>query len=140
MKFRLVICPMCGRTAGHKRDLKEGSTWKKGAAYNFWAREFDPDKPFGVVMGSEGRQPPQKEGDKTGTIQKEGYFQPEEDGEFFHFVKHRLLQVIRNWIAKGWLTEAEVAAAARGLIPPAETFTKNRAAPAKVPRTRSKRS
>lgn len=135
MLIRLVICPMCGRTAGSKRDRlaeedPEQRRWRKGPAYNLWRKlleEFKDDKPFGVIMSSEGRL--SKEEGGRGTIRREGYFQPEEDGEYFHLVKTIFLRAIAKWVKSGWLTESEIAAAARGVIPPPETFVRNGQAP-----------
>lgn len=108
MLIRKALCPMCGRAAGQSVVRLEGSTYKKLGHKNFWAftAEFDPDKPFGVVMESTGR----------GTLHKVGTFQPEEDQEYFPLVKRRLLHVIKEWVAKGWIEQSEVAAAARGMV------------------------
>jgi hypothetical protein len=109
-EIRQVPCPMCGRAGGHQVVLKPGSTWRKKGVKNFWAgtAEFDPNKPFGVIIETTGR----------GTLRKVGTFGPEEDTEYFPFVKFRLLNVIKEWVAKGWVSQSDVAMAARGLIAP----------------------
>lgn len=107
-EIRQVPCPMCGRAGGRQVVLKKGSTWRKKGTVNFWAgtANFNPNKPFGVILETTGR----------GTLQKVGTFTPEEDTEYFPFIKFRLLNVIKEWVEKGWVSESEIAAAARGLI------------------------
>lgn len=121
-QIKTIPCPMCGRVAGRKAIRKKGSTYLKLRVENFWAQTsgFDPDKPFGVIMETTGK----------GTFHKVGTFQPEEDAEYFPFVKARVLNVVKEWVAKGWLSQSEVAAAARGLVvaptPPAPPQKKTR--------------
>lgn len=111
-EIRTVPCPMCGRSAGRQVILKPGSTYRKQAVVNFWESTlaFDPDKPFGITMETTGR----------GSLHKVGTFQPDEDQEYFPLVKARLLNVIKEWVAKGWANESDVAMAARGMVAPVE--------------------
>lgn len=122
-EMRVVPCPMCGRVAGQKAIRREGSYIKVGSS-NFWLgpQTFDPDKPFGVIMESTGR----------GSLHKVGTFDPWEDQVYFPLVKKRLLAVIKEWTKKGWISQTEVAAAARGVVaefsfhPEKETKTKTK--------------
>jgi hypothetical protein len=91
VEYRQAICPVCGASHG-KRNGR-----------NFWERtkDFDPDKPFGVVqdIGRVG---------KSG-IRTIGYFGPDDDPDgYFPFVKTRLLQAVREWVDKGWIAPAEI--------------------------------
>ena len=62
----------------------------------------DNQKPFGVVKESKGR----------GTMKFLGYYGLEEDVDgFFPIMKTRLLQVIGEWVQRGWITPAEISEA-----------------------------
>lgn len=114
-EMRVVPCPMCGRVAGQKVIRRADSTYIKVGSSNFWLStlKFDPDKPFGVIMESTGR----------GTLHKVGTFDPQDDKEYFPLVKKRLLAVIKEWTKKGWVSQTEVAAAARGVVAETPSFS-----------------
>ena len=68
---------------------------------NWWAatRDYDPNKPFGVIHQQIG----------TGQLEFVGYFQPEEDQDgFFVPLKMRLLTAVREWMQKGWITDSDI--------------------------------
>lgn len=78
----------------------------------FWERtkDYDPDKPFGVIKDmSQGR---------GRGFQVIGHFGPDDDPDgYYPLVKGRLLAVLREWQAKGWITAEEIA----DTLEPAET-------------------
>ena len=101
-EMRKAFCPICGRTAG-----REVTKRVKGKHYialehgNYWDRtkDYEADKPFGVIQTTEGR----------GTITTTGYFNPEDDKDgFFPLVKARMMQAMKEWIDKGWITIDEL--------------------------------
>lgn len=99
---RQAICPICGTSHGITvTETVPGKKYIKLKRGNYWERtkDFDPDKPFGVIQETFGR----------GTFKLIGYFSPEEDQDgFFPLVKARLLQATKEWLAKGWITKDEV--------------------------------
>lgn len=104
VEYRQALCPVCGRAAGYYRpggykEDKFGLT----KPVNFWerTRDFDPDKPFGVIFDmSQGR------GRGMQTI---GYFSPDEDVDgYFPAIKARLLRVLQEWVKKKWITLEEI--------------------------------
>lgn len=101
-EWKEPFCPMCGRTAGKTNILQApGKPWTKIGERNVWeeTKAFTGDKPFGVVKSSMGR----------GTMKFERYYDIDEDDEgYFPFMKSRLLKVIEEWLAKGWITREEV--------------------------------
>lgn len=100
--YRQAFCPVCGTSHGTEvTETVEGKPWIVLQRRNFWERtkEFDPDKPFGVIQETLGR----------GTFKLIGYFSPEEDQDgFFPLVKARLLAATREWFNKGWITREEI--------------------------------
>ena len=96
--FHMAFCPLCGECKGMEK-VRTGSyvTGHK----NWWERtkDFDPQKPFGVIVSSSGR----------GTFEFVGYFSPEEDTDgFFPLIKARLIQALKEWRDKGWISEGEI--------------------------------
>jgi len=101
-EWREPFCPMCGRTMGKRNIyLEPGKPWTKTGEENRWeaTKDFTGDKPFGVVKGSEGR----------GSMKLLRYYDVDEDTEgYFPLMKARLLAVVSEWLAKGWITKEEV--------------------------------
>ena len=102
-EWREAFCPTCGRTMGMKTILRTPGKPYMGIARreNRWeaTKEFTGDKPFGVVKSSEGR----------GSLKFERYYGIDEDLEgYFPLMKNRLLNVIKEWIDKDWLSREEV--------------------------------
>lgn len=99
---RAAFCPVCGMSHGAEvTETVEGKPWMVLARRNYWekTKEFDPDKPFGVIQESLGR----------GTFTLIGYFEPEQDVDgYFPLVKRRMLQAMKEWIDKGWITRNEL--------------------------------
>ena len=112
---RQALCPVCGTAHGMKvTETIPGKPYMVLKRRNYWeiTLEFDPQKPFGVI---------QEVGMGMGRSFKVlGYFSPEEDQDgFFPLVKNRLLQAVREWRAKGWISEEEVKELCE-YIPPAK--------------------
>lgn len=102
-EWREAFCPMCGRTMGKKTTYRVPGKPYFGIERqeNRWemTKEFTGDKPFGVVKSSEGR----------GTLKFERYYEIDEDKEgYFPLMKARLLAVVKEWLAKGWIAREEV--------------------------------
>lgn len=101
-EHRKVICPICGTAHGMEvTERVEGKPYLAKKRRNYWERtlHFDPDKPFGVIMETTGR----------GTFHKIGDFSPEEDTDgFFPLVKNRMLQALKEWVDKGWISPTEI--------------------------------
>ena len=102
-EWRDAFCPLCGRTMG-KRTIynvpgkpyfgieRQENLWEK-------TREFTGDKPFGVVKSSEGKS----------SMKFERYYDIDEDAEgYFPAMKSRLLNIISEWLDKGWLSKEEL--------------------------------
>lgn len=102
-EWKEAFCVLCGRTMGKRNILvAPGKPWTKIGERNLWkeTETFTGDKPFGVVKSSEGR----------GTMTFVRYYGIDEDTEgFFPPMKARLLAVVKEWLAKGWITQEEVA-------------------------------
>ena len=103
-EWREAFCVLCGRTMGKRTHYRQPGKPYFGveSEENLWdkTKEFTGEKPFGVIKSSEGR----------GSMQLVRYYGVEEDKDgYFPAMKARLLAVIGEWIAKGWLTTAEVA-------------------------------
>ena len=100
-EWREALCPMCGTSHGMINITIEGKPWIKVGQENYWekTKKFTPDKPFGVIKSSEGR----------GTMKFERYYNIDEDKEgYFIFMKARLLLILEEWVAKGWITKEEI--------------------------------
>ena len=101
-QYRQAFCPVCGMT--HGTQVTETAPGKKHIIFarrNFWekTKEFDPDKPFGVIQEALGR----------GSFRKIGYFSPEEDVDgFFPLIKDRLLAALGEWHGRGWISAEEI--------------------------------
>lgn len=122
MKYwREAFCVLCGRTMGKRNISPEGKPYIKLGERNLWEETagFTGDKPFGVVKSSEGR----------GTMKFVRYYGLDEDEEhYFDYMKARLLNVVKEWRAKGWITEDEVRELCE-YIPPAEPTPRQQALP-----------
>ena len=113
-EYRQALCPVCGVAHGYKRikaTMQAGG--EMNALVNYWEwltdreRElgYEDKPPFGVTQEI-GRH----KGSKAG-INNSGHFEPDDDPDgFFPLVKDRLLLVVQRWIARGWLTDAEIKA------------------------------
>jgi hypothetical protein len=100
-EWREALCPVCGTSHGMVGIPVEGKPYIKIGKVNYWDRTatFDPDKAFGVVKSSEGR----------GTMKIVRTYDIDEDEEgYFPLIKARVLQVLKEGLAKGWWTKAEV--------------------------------
>jgi len=101
-EYRQAFCPVCGVAHGTQiTETVEGKPYIVLARGNYWARtkDFEPNKPFGVIQETLGR----------GTFRLIGYFQPEDDVDgFFPLVKDRLIQACKEWVDKGWITREEI--------------------------------
>jgi len=100
-QYRQALCPVCGTAHGVKvTETIPGKPYLKMARRNYWelVKDFDPNKPFGVIQETAGR----------GSFRFLGYFSPEEDQDgFFPLVKGRLLAAVKEWLNKGWITKEE---------------------------------
>lgn len=104
-QYRQALCPVCGTAHGIEvTDRVPGKPYIVLERRNYWERtkDFDPDKPFGVIQETIGR----------GSFRVLGYFSPEEDVDgFFPLVKARLLAATKEWLDKGWISREELEAA-----------------------------
>lgn len=103
-EYRQALCPVCGSAHGKVATSRvPGKPSIKWNFVNYWERikDFDPDKPFGVIQGvglGRGR-----------SFKHIGYFSPEEDIDgYFPLVKLRLLNAVKEWLNKGWLSKDEI--------------------------------
>ena len=100
-EWKEAFCPGCGLSHG-KINIYDipGKPWLKTDQENFWARTRDyVPKPFGVIKETFGR----------GTMKLVRYYDIDEDTDgYFPHIKARLLTVVKEWVAKGWLTREEV--------------------------------
>lgn len=103
-EYRSAFCPVCATSHGTKR-----LEYPYPATQNFWQwlndrdgeRGLGKDEPFGVIQAvGLGR------GHSFGVL---GYFGPEDDPDgYYPLVKARLLQAVRRWLQKGWLSKEEI--------------------------------
>jgi len=104
-EYRQALCPVCGRAAGVKRlEYPQGGYWPGRSTQNFWeyTKDFDPDKPFGVIQ--------EVGGGRGHSFKVIGYFNPEDDIDgYYPLIKARLLNAVKEWLNKDWLTKEEVA-------------------------------
>ena len=101
-EYRQALCPVCGTAHGVEvTQTVRGKPYIKLKRRNYWERvkDYDPDKPFGVIQETLGR----------GSFKLLGYFSPAEDQDgFFPLIKARLLQATKEWMDKGWITREEI--------------------------------
>lgn len=101
-EWKEAFCGLCGRTMGKKNILIEpAKPWTKTGEENRWesTREFTGEKPFGVVKFSDGR----------GSMKMVRYYDIDEDTEgYFPPMKARLIALVGEWLAKGWLSREEL--------------------------------
>lgn len=100
--YRSALCPVCGTAHGTEvTETVPGKPYIKLRRRNYWERvkDYDPDKPFGVIQETTGR----------GSFKLVGYFSPEEDEDnFYPLIKARLLQAVKEWVDKKWIAREEV--------------------------------
>jgi hypothetical protein len=100
--YKSAFCPVCGLAHGMEvTETIPGKKYMVISRRNYWekTKDFDPDKPFGVIQETLGR----------GTFSTLGYFNPDEDTEgYFPLVKARLLQALKEWKDKGWVNQDEI--------------------------------
>lgn len=92
-----AFCPVCGRTVPQNRALKVGGVVVGKVGY-FESIDWDPNKPFGVAKEASGR----------GSLANFRYINPDEAPELFEVLKARLIQALKEWINKGWLSPDEI--------------------------------
>lgn len=100
-QWKEAFCVLCGRTMGKRNITPEDKPWLKYGEVNRWeeTQEFTGDKPFGVVKVSEGKA----------SLRMERYYDIDEDTDgYFPFMKARILTILGEWLAKGWLTREEI--------------------------------
>jgi len=101
-EYRQALCPVCGTAHGVEvTQTVRGKPYIKLKRRNYWERvkDYDPDKPFGVIQETTGR----------GSFKLLGYFSPAEDVDnFFPLIKARLLQAVKEWHNKHWITTEEI--------------------------------
>lgn len=106
-EHRSAFCPVCFVSHGMVKDeTVKGKPWIVLSTKNFWKKvqESDPDKPLGVIQETGGVK-----GKGRNRFRTIGYFGPDDDPHgFFPLIKNRLLQALREWIAKGWIEPEEV--------------------------------
>lgn len=94
-ELRRAVCPVCGTSHNLPHYAK--------------TLDFDPAKPFGIiqdVMGGRGHG-----------FTVLGHFGPADEPELFALVHDRLLAAVREYRAKGWVTQEEVEALAGPVAP-----------------------
>lgn len=104
------FCPICGISHGKRCLVPEGSRLRNSylkyvdypVVHYLKSIEFDPDKPFACELEAHGRG-------KGKTVSR--YLQPADCPDDFEPVKARLLQVVSEWVRKGWLRPDEMAEA-----------------------------
>lgn len=102
-EWKEPFCPMCGRGMGMRTVYKVPKKPHMGIERreNLWekTKDFHGEKPFGVVKVSQGK----------GTMKMLRYYDLDEDTEgYFPWMKRRLIAIISEWLAKGWLTKNEL--------------------------------
>jgi hypothetical protein len=107
-EYRAAFCPVCFVSHGIVVDeTVPGKRYIVLSRKNYWEKvqNSDPDKPLGVI---------QETGGVTGKGRNKftktvGYFGPDDDPHgFYPLIKNRLLQALKEWIAKGWIEPEEV--------------------------------
>jgi len=103
-EYRQAYCPVCFMSHGRINTRMPGKPYIKLSSESFWERACriaDPYHPFGSI---------QEMGVGRGTSgAMVGHFDIDDDPDgYYPFVKKRLLGAVTEWIAKGWLTVAEV--------------------------------
>ena len=96
----LWFCPVCGIAHGMRATKKVDYIILEKKPY-LETIDFDPDKPFGVVLETLGRG-------KGKRIVR--YIGPEDASEDFTRVKQRLLACIQEWLKKEWLNKTDLEA------------------------------
>ena len=89
-------CPVCGRQIKN-RAIKIGYVTVDRIGY-FASIDWDPNKPFGVSFAAGGK----------GAFKDWQPIGPEEAPELFEAVKKRLIDALREWVDKGWISREEI--------------------------------
>lgn len=102
-EWKEAFCVLCGRTMGKRTIYRQPGKPHFGIERqdNLWEQtaDFTGDKPFGIVKSSEGR----------GTMKFERYYDIDEDTEgYFSFMRQRLLNVVKEWLEKGWISVEDI--------------------------------
>ena len=94
-----ALCPVCGRAIPEGRAVRIGGITVGKTPY-FDTIEWDPNKPFGVALSAGGR----------GSFREWRHIGPEELPEMFDQVRGRLLDAVKEYYNKGWLTDNDLKA------------------------------
>jgi len=92
-----ALCRLCGRTIPEKRAIKAGYVTVDRIDY-FASIDWDREKPFGIIYPATGR----------GSLGQWQHIGPEAAPELFQAVKGRLLEAVREFLEKGWVSKEEV--------------------------------
>ena len=105
--LKRVYCPCCGLAHGPRRlEYKETGYYSPPPTINHWERLKQrigdgKDLPYGIIQ-EVGRG-------KGHGFTVLGHFGPEDDQTgSFPLLKERILLVLENWVAAGWIKAAEV--------------------------------
>lgn len=93
-----ALCPLCGRAIPEKRSIKSGYAVVDHVGY-FESIDWERGKPFGVAHPAAGR----------GSFRESRDVDISEVPEFFEQVKARLIDAVREWHSKGWLSDEDLA-------------------------------
>lgn len=94
-----AFCPTCGRTIAERRATVRSKLGALETTPYFDSIAWDPDKPFGVRLSTNGK----------GSFRDWAYISKEDAPELFEALKNRLLTACKEWLQKGWITEDEIA-------------------------------
>jgi len=100
-----ALCPICGRSIPEQRVTARGTYGALEKKPYFETIDWDADKPFGVRLATSGK----------GSFKNWDYIDKDEVPELFEALKKRLLEAIKEWLHKGWLSEEEVAGLMKSL-------------------------
>jgi hypothetical protein len=93
-----ALCPVCGRAVPENRGTVRGKAGNIEVEPYFNTIKWDPDKPFGIARPAAGK----------GSFKDSTYIDKDEAPELFEAVKGRLLEALREWVAKGWIQKEEL--------------------------------
>jgi len=113
-----AFCPVCARTVPEKRATKRTPLGASETKPYFDSIEWRPDQPFGLRHSAAGKA----------SFKDWSYINPDDAPELFEAMKGRFLEAVKEWIAKGWISEGDVLATlgeTRRLITPAPARRQN---------------